>query len=61
MIDDWIRIEHTKPYKGLPVVFKETFNKIYHVGYWNKEENRMDEYPDDREGYHWTADKWTYI
>ncbi len=57
---DFISIRDEQPDENKPVLFQEMFNGLYHVGYWNEEENGMMEYPTG-DGWKWTVKKWSYI
>ena len=58
---EWIDIDEEEPEEDEPVLFKEMFCNEYHVGYWSKKGNCMDEYLGKRQGQRWSIKKWKHI
>lgn len=58
---EWIDISEKEPEEYEPVLFREMFKNLYHVGYWSKAENCMLETPYGSGGKKWSVEEWRSI
>ena len=57
----WIDIKGSDIPEGEPLLFQETINKTFHVGFWSEKENCMVEFRGRYPGRRWSVDLWAYI